>query len=1467
MGTTQNTLPSFDEALAQPPAQSAPGQLPTFDEALSTSQPSAFSLFHASHIGLFASQDDIIKANEAQKQFLKTTGVGRIMTATGHGFDEAFGSEQVGLSPENKQALAKAGVLPDYEKGQGTLLQHINEALILPAAAALNTAWRLPGGVIGAVESGLTQTGEETGFPQIGKGLAEQVEFGAQGAPGMDLFAHGPSGVPKVVADGSRAKVFDGEAQYMGLKESTPEQDAARVPQLREQAEAGAINLQKGQEALTEPKAPFTPEPQTIHDVVRQDNPQLFSEYDALKTRADSYSQTFQELIAQHREEAEASAPHNEEITALQEKMEDASARKAKIYQEKIDDLKDKNQAYVEDRMDPKHFSNDINNIRSELAPITQRIGDLAPDVRKAYQDAGAKIPPEAPATVQEVREPSPIAPEPEEAPAPETTPEQTDKIADTISKSLEAAGRPKEEAQASAQVAASFYKTLADTYGGKHGTAEDWLAREGSAVKAGGEGKTTRGSYSPATDTAKATIRLMKSANASTFIHETGHHFLSVMDRYASKADVPQALKDDYATVRKWLGLKDGDNLFEKNAKGRFTFEKQQEQFAKGFENYVREGVAPSKQLAGVFAKFKEWLTNIYQSAQKLNTPITDEIRGVFDRLLAHEPEKTVIAPEKERAEPTPIAPEPVASPVSDEPIGAAPAGAKPEAKPAAPEKPKPEGQVAEPGLKGSFIKADGKLDTDALNYALYNNTPDWLQKYFNEYDERNRSTYGNAASEVETLESVQKLVDASGWTPAEIRGMEIGQKKNRMQQLASADLFKQMVGAVREKAASAAASGDPKKIAEFWESTQEHGLLMQAFRDQKAYAAEASRNLGIRRAIKAATADAEQFAELFQKITDKSPKDVTKQAEMLNKLTNPGGAEKFLKDGAQTPWQKFKNGMLEYYINALISGPVTHLRYSLGNALNAMWTPLFEIPAAAVIGRTREIISGERNTDRVYLGEAGAQLHGLLKGSRDGLTAAAEAFRNNLSPALPGEAVPKQVVEGQKIGSAIPGVAGKVINLPSRSVSAIHSFFKSLRYEQNIQGMAYRQAMKEGLEGDAFTNRVSDLTTTPTPGMMKDATVNSLKELYMSPSEYSGFMGTLVRATNKSMLAKIIVPFMKIGTQITRNAFIERTPLGLASTEVRENAFYQHGGAAGDTQLAKMTTGVALMGTLSLMVAEGLATGDGPTNPDQRAIWLLNHKPNSMTIGGVTVPYQGLGHLGMLMRFAANMTETARGWDEKGGDHLAHNFLESLTRSVLDENFMRGVKDMTDAVYHPDEYGEKWLQDFATNWLPFSVGMSQVARLVDPVHRVAHDITDAAWSKIPVLSKGLYPQRDRFGEPINNSTTLQNYASDPTVQRMEALHQGIGRLERKIRGVQLSDGEYDEYSKIAGRLTKMRLDAAVGVPGFDQAPQGVQIQIIHKIVESSRESARKLVMMQNPEVIHKATQAKVDALTGKTP
>lgn len=132
-----------------------------------------------------------------------------------------------------------------------------------------------------------------------------------------------------------------------------------------------------------------------------------------------------------------------------------------------------------------------------------------------------------------------------------------------------------------------------------------------------------------------QTTINLFAQANLSTFLHETGHLFLEVIgdlhDRVA-KLDpatlTPQQTKllADYQMILKSFGVKN---------RGEITVA-HHEQWARSFETYLMEGRAPSAELRSAFARFASWLVGIYKSLTALNAPLSPEIRGVMDRMVA---------------------------------------------------------------------------------------------------------------------------------------------------------------------------------------------------------------------------------------------------------------------------------------------------------------------------------------------------------------------------------------------------------------------------------------------------------------------------------------------------------------------------------------------------------------------------------------------------------------------------------------------------------------------------------------------------------------------------------------------------------------------------------------------------------------------------------------------------------------
>lgn len=91
-----------------------------------------------------------------------------------------------------------------------------------------------------------------------------------------------------------------------------------------------------------------------------------------------------------------------------------------------------------------------------------------------------------------------------------------------------------------------------------------------------------------------------------------------------------PSQIRADFDALLKWLGVDSADQIGVD----------QHEQFARGFEAYLGEGKAPTPELQSVFSQFKQWILGVYRSLRNLDVELTDDVRGVFDRMLASQEE-----------------------------------------------------------------------------------------------------------------------------------------------------------------------------------------------------------------------------------------------------------------------------------------------------------------------------------------------------------------------------------------------------------------------------------------------------------------------------------------------------------------------------------------------------------------------------------------------------------------------------------------------------------------------------------------------------------------------------------------------------------------------------------------------------------------------------------------------------------
>jgi hypothetical protein len=1013
---------------------------------------------------------------------------------------------------------------------------------------------------------------------------------------------------------------------------------------------------------------------------------------------------------------------------------------------------------------------------------------------------------------------------------------------------------------------------------------------------------------------------------------------------------NAPADLKADLEAVRDWLEI-EGDR----------PTRKQHEQFARGFERYLMEGVAPEPRLVNAFSKFAAWLNKLYRTVSSLKAPITDEIRGVYDRLLSkprteafvepERPAKANFADEAERlAKETPIedsiktaeniraerndigsilraeieagrqrarinagirSTETEGGPGGDIVPEPGTGGVQPE--PARAVVSSGDATVSERGIGTPNEKQAGRFVDKAGNIRLDNlSAPEDVEQAIRDAARYNDG-YGAERRGVISDGQILELAKDMGIDPSFLDRKAIGEAFNAEEIVAARLLLRQSSGDVRTAMQAVFEGGDPLELAKaiakaemiqgkVAQATAEWGRAGRAFRELDALGPDA-----LEQFLKDNKGD---FGRTYDQLLQMS-----KYGEFLN----DGQINTFVRNthGAKFP-------ILYYYLNSLLSGPITHTIYAIGNELRAIADPIYAGYGAAV-GSGREAaarISGrEVPTDRVYWREVYESMYGFAKGSLEGWRAAKSAFGSGSQVTLPGlRGYPSSFIPttAQGVGTGFGRIASglaegdlkeagrgviQAYGLPYRSVAAIHSYGATVRYYQNLYRYATRQALGENLAGDALRTRIAQLTQSPSEVSMRQAfnergdimpdvpqavrewasiagpaSEEAMKQMYMRVYDYHSSAATIIRGLHSNPFTAMLVPFVKVGLEVQRENFVRHTPLGLLSAEVRPQLLGRAGGAAFDEAQARLGVGMSLMGGGALLSAMGLMDDLGPSDPAERAVWQLTHTPHSLQLGPITVPLRGLPVVGSLLMFGADMYGAAAlHWDKPEYSQMLKNYLHAFAHAAFDEGFFRDLSDIGSMIHEPERYLGNWLLNIGPNFLPWGIGMGQVNRFgFDPYSKDIHGfdptaVLDSFRRQIPGLSQYVPDRVDLFGNPIASRSSWiahqQAYRNDPVAQMLDRIHIGIGKIDRNIEGVELNTTEYNHYATIAGQLTYKMLQNYT-TPEFASAPLGVQRLQIHNVVLEAREIARAQMEMEsmaiNPadNLVTKAAAKKLEAL-----
>lgn len=608
----------------------------------------------------------------------------------------------------------------------------------------------------------------------------------------------------------------------------------------------------------------------------------------------------------------------------------------------------------------------------------------------------------------------------------------------------------------------------------------------------------------------------------------------------------------------------------------------------------------------------------------------------------------------------------------------------------------------------------------------------------------------------------------------------------------------------------------------------------------------------------------------------------DVRRIAGASKELDPARELPRFLKH-ARAP--DFQDKFWEYYRNSLLSGPPTHLAY----ALNTVPWALMDVGSTAVgsvFGAARKL-TGKGGPVQVLAGEAGARLYGFLNGFVPALRMGVDIVRTGQRIVLPG-GKPNLVnpFTNAKEG-AIGGVAGTIINTPTRVATAIHGAQSWLGYSMDIHASAYRQAMAEGMSpfDPALSDAVKRGVANPTPEAMAAARENA-DRLSMT-----GHLGPKAQKMQSAIqqypLGKLIFPFMHMQLTILKAAN-SLTPMAFLDEATRADLLMKNGGAAFDKAWGRIGVGSAAMGYVMWQTDAGNMTGGGPPDPRDYAIWAETHKPYSIKIQGQWVDYTRLGPIGAIIGLGANLHDTAAQFT-KGNYEQAATLLANTAGHYLQDGLgLSQLKDLFEAATDVPHKAAAFLGRTAGSFVFPSTFMSQAAGATDPYLRQVKTFMDGLKHGIPGLRETLLPIRDAIGRPVADDKEGFSavYASrlqtpDPITAEFSRLNFAPAPMDLTIGGIPLTRAQGDQYQTLAGMNTAHWLNGPAGAD--PQAPSkplfqdpaytslygnpNEQAEMLRGYIRGAQKEAQGTMQMLHPELISAAIQSRTSGMKQRVP
>lgn len=686
--------------------------------------------------------------------------------------------------------------------------------------------------------------------------------------------------------------------------------------------------------------------------------------------------------------------------------------------------------------------------------------------------------------------------------------------------------------------------------------------------------------------------------------------------------------------------------------------------------------------------------------------------------------------------------------------------------------------------------------------------------------------------------------------------------------------------------------------------------------------------------------------------------------------------------------PTRMFGEMAVEYFINSVLSGPITHAVNLSSNTLASVWLPSERLMWGAVRMPTRAGRADMVEALKMYRGivagfesqlnlvataaQMGRGVGAMFRGEfqqaggnfRQAMHTIAEsnvgrAVRSGESQLLEetGGAGAELLSRGRAISSTNLSSKniinrhgalrksfdffGAVTSIPSRLLMGGDELAKGMNYYAKLNGTAFYEASKRGLTGvaaDQFQidfKRAVALRNGLSREELVEATTRFGKANPMETAEwldnsfydssdyaeYASFAEALQRGSSiekfnqwsrSNPILRFAVPFVRTPWNIFKFSF-ERIPgVGMISQlGQQQREILKRGGREAAVVWQRQLGGLTLAGGGAMLAANGLLTGSGPRNQEERdALMATGWKPHSIvwTDGEGKKNYVSISRLepiGFSLTLAADLWEITTSGDmaEEQAMDFGMAALVAFADLAKSRTFVTGLSLAIDAVRDPNRGLPNLTERIAGGFMPNI--LTQVAREASG-DRSLYDVTaydssmetlsglelvfKAMAAKLPVMgipgALGIVPRRNIFGEVVTfpsgfgpdilSPFYLGENVEDPISKKVaELADAGEGmRIDMRSFGsitvgdekIPLTAEEADEWVRLtasaenwAGRGGNMREDLNSIVEGgeLDHLSTGGvnmgtagQVEKLSEFILERKKRAKEMLLLNHPDL-----------------